>query len=822
MSIRQRIAAFFAVCCVFSAAPLVAQAAAEESGQTESTDADSSSDEYSDTWYYDAIIKSVTFKGLQSVSAKDVEGVVSGFYGKRFTDELFADMMDRIYALDLFDDISPEALPGDVRRRTVAITFTVKEKPAVTRVIIVGNRQIRTTELKDAVTAKEKDIFIPARLPIDERAIRDHYLEKGFTNVKVSSSVKETEKGVEITFTVDEGRSTVIAQINFSGNRVISSKTLKKKIRLKEVGIISKGAFQESMLEADKQAIVAYYANEGYIDASIVDVTQSMEINEKKNRDELTITFVISEGSQYIYEGITFVGNRIFSDEELQSKVRLRKGSVFNQTKFNEGLMAVADLYYENGYTSNHFQQVPEKDTEKKTIAYQFMIMENVRSHVENIIIKGNTKTKESVIRREIPIESGDIFSKAKVTNGLRNLYNLQYFSAVVPDIVAGSEENLVDLIVTVEEQSTTSIEFGVTFSGVSDPDDLPFALFVKWQDSNVRGTGRSLSASSTVATDTQSISLSYGANWLANLPISSSISTEFSHTNLTAYRNKITLDGILDDDTYYMDYEQWKWSSGFSLGRRWTPDFAIISWTGGITSSLRNNVYDEDVWNPVDATVSEYANRWGWQNSIWTAVSVDDRDINYDPSSGWFASQRLTWYGLIPIETEYFLRTDTKLEKYFTLLHFPITESWNFKLVLMGYSGLSLQFPLPGTGIGDSSRLYIDGMFNGRGWTNIYNKHRGKALWSNIVELRMPVVPGIIALDLFGDAAAIKEEPNQIFEDLSLSDFYFSVGPGIRFTIPQFPLRLLFANTFRFDDARKVHWDRNWKFVLSFNITNK
>ena len=338
MSIRQRNFAFFLSCLFFFApAALFSQASAE------SSESSSSSDE---AWYYGAVIKSISFKGLKNVSSNEVEGVLSGFYGKKFSDEVFADMMDRIYALELFEDISPEALPGDIKRTTVSLSFTVKEKPSVARIIINGNRQIRTTEIKDAISSKEKDVFIPSKLSIDERAIRDHYLEKGFTDVKVSSSTKKTSKGIVITFTIDEGRATVIAHINFSGNKVIASKTLKKKIKLKEVGIINKGAFQESMLEADRQAILAFYANEGYIDASIVDVTQSTSINEKKNRNELTITFIISEGSQYTYDGITFVGNKIFSDEELQSKVRLKKGAVFEQTKFNEGLMAVADLYY--------------------------------------------------------------------------------------------------------------------------------------------------------------------------------------------------------------------------------------------------------------------------------------------------------------------------------------------------------------------------------------------------------------------------------------------------------------------------------------------
>lgn len=802
--------------CISFHSGLFAQEAAVAGAEAAATQADSGD------WYIGKLIKEVSFKGLQSVDSKDVDGLVSSFRGRKFTEELFEDLINRIYALDYFDEVEPEAVPGDSKGNTVAIILRVTERPSVSRLFFSGNHQIRNTELKEAISLKEKDIYVESKVRLDERAIRDLYLSKGYTNAKVTSSVKEGKRGMEVTFVVDEGRATVISNIAFKGNKVVSSRTLKGKIKLKENGLISKGAFQESTLESDKQAIIAYYQDNGYIDATVVDVTREIEVNEKKNRDELTVTFVVQEGSQYTYTGIVFEGNHIFSDEKLQSLMRLKKNTVFKQSRFQESLLAVYDLYYENGYTSNRFQPVPQKDVENKTIAYLFQIEENVRSHVENIIIKGNTRTKDYVIRREIPLEAGDIFSKAKITTGLRNLYNLQYFSAVVPDVVGGSEENLVDIIFTVEEQSTTSIEFGVTFSGVSNAEDLPFALFVKWTDSNIRGFGKSISASSSISTDEQSIGLSYGENWLFGLPISASVGTEISHSSLTALRQDWFVDGTLDDDSYYMNYDQWKWSLSLSLGHRWTPDWAILSLSGGVTGSLLNNQYDEDLYTPVDTSVSEYANRWGWKNSVWTAFSIDDRDINYDPSSGWFASQRLTWYGLTPIESEYFLRTDTKLEKYFTLLKLPITETWDFKLVMAAYSGLSMEFPHPDYPIGESSRLYIDGMFNGRGWTTIYNKVRGRALWSSYLEFRMPLVPRVLALDWFNDAAVITSNVYDMFHNITLQDFYFSTGPGIRFTIPQFPLRLLFANTFRLDEDNNVQWNNNWKFVLSFNITNK
>ena len=120
-----------------------------------------------------------------------------------------------------------------------------------------------------------------------------------------------------------------------------------------------------------------------------------------------------------------------------------------------------------------------------------------------------------------------------------------------------------------------------------------------------------------------------------------------------------------------------------------------------------------------------------------------------------------------------------------------------------------------------DTNKLYIDGMFNGRGWTEIYNSDKGRAMWSNNLEIRIPVVPGMLAIDGFFDAVVIKEDPSDLFSNVGIEDFYFSFGPDIRILMPQFPLRLLFANCFRVKDGR-VKWGETWNFVLSFNMVNK
>ncbi|WP_407399316.1 outer membrane protein assembly factor BamA [Treponema sp.] len=796
-----------------------------------------------DGWYYDKPIKLIHFQNLKTVKHGDLDGVTSSFISKPFTDELISNLYDKLFSIDYFDDVEIKASKNSDNGKTVNLIVIVQEKPIVTKIKFTGNKALHTSDLKAKISLKKDDVYIENKLSIDERALRNYYIEKGFTKATVSASAEVKEDGVTLTFKIREGKQSVVKKINFVGNKVVSSKTLKGKVKMKEVGLFNKGAFQDASISADSRAILTYYQNRGYADSRILNVSTDSEYNEKKNREELTITFDIQEGAQYTYGGMSYVGNKVFSTEELDKLVTLRTGAIYNETKFQETKSNIQNKYYENGYTSNQFYPEQKKDADARVVSYVLHIDERPRSHIENIIIKGNEKTKDYVIRREIPIDEGDIFSNAKITNGMRNLYNLQFFSAVAPEVVQGSEENLVDVVFTVEEQSTTSLDVGFTFSGVSDPNDFPVSLFARLQDSNLWGEARSASVSTTLSTSEQSVSLGYGQNWIFGQPISGNVSVGYSHSTNYALRNKFMPSGDINNDYYYMKYKQNEFDLSTSLAKRWTPNFAIITVGGGMTNSILYNDYEDSLFVPYDSSISYYNNNWEPKNSIWTSISFDGRNISYDPSTGWFASQKLSWYGLFKKgalafapdwgETEFYLRSDTKAERYFTIFDHYFADKFAVKLVLMGYSSLSLQFPAPGTNIKRSNQLYIDGMFNGRGWT-IYNtnKGRGHAMWSNTLELRYPVLPGILSFDLWGDAVAIKKEESELFTSLTKEDWYYSFGPSIRFCIQQFPLRLLFANTCKYRNGEFVftnqngdgdfNWKSNWHFVLSFNMTNR
>ncbi|MCQ2575530.1 MAG: outer membrane protein assembly factor BamA [Treponema sp.] len=776
-------------------------------------------------WYLGQPITKVEFEGLKKVHKSDLAGITNDCIDELFTEEVYLDLVDRLFALDLFDEIEPYAKHDSRNRNNVVLVIKVVESPVINKISFEGNRKIRNGELRELIKTKTTDVFVESKILLDERLIRDHYLEKGYSDSKISHRVVTNNDGMEVIFTINEGFNTVIKEIHTSGNSIVSERVLKGKLKLKEIGFLKDGAFQNTTLEQDKRTILAYYLEKGYVDADIVDVKITKEFNEDKERQEMTINFIIQEGSQYKYSGLQIVGNQIFTTKQLIENMKLKKGDVFNQIKFEEGLSGITNVYYENGYMTNEFIPIPNKDTENKTIGYTLNIRENSRSRIENIIIKGNSKTKDYVIRREIPLEPGDVFSRDKVINGMRNLYNLQYFSNIVPDVQSGSEANLVDLVLSVEEQSTTTLNFGMTFSGVTDPNEWPISLYFRIENSNVFGEGKSLAATVNVSNIEQSIDLSYAQGWLFGLPISYSQTLSFSHASSYARMNMFLPDMTLDQYYYYLRYNSWKASLSTGFGRRWSPDFAILTLSGGITDSITNYIYDENLYTPTDIGTTLFSNRWGILNTLWGAFSMDGRDINFDPSKGWFISEKLGWNGVIPgLEREFFLRSETIGELYGTLFDIPVSESFNFKGVLAFQSSFIGLFPLPGTSISESNRVYIDGIINGRGWDTVYldTNGKGQAMWSNKLEFRVPIVPGVVGADFFHDAAIVRPNVQDMFTNLSIENFYFSYGPGIRILMQQLPLHLMFCFKYQIIDGKYTWAPVPFQFILSFNLTNK
>ncbi|MDR1618400.1 MAG: outer membrane protein assembly factor BamA [Treponema sp.] len=772
-------------------------------------------------WYQGKPIQEIVFANLRNVKESELEGIMEPFIGEIFTDEVFEEILGRLYALEYFDFINPGALAADNLGDGVILRFEVTERPKVSRINFIGNSHLRRNELLDVITLKVNDLVNQAKLRMDEEALRAKYVEKGYPDVRIRSETRRVSDGtMQVNFLIEEGEKIVIREIRFEGNIVFSDRALRGKLSLKAKNLLNDGAFQEAKLTADQVAITQYYHDRGYIDAQVTDVVRNMVRNDK-DENNLTITFRIHEGRMYTFGGITFKGNEIFSTEQLSKLIYSKTGETANGQRIEADLQRVADLYFENGYINNTIDREEVRDTGNGVISYQVSIVERGRAHIENILVRGNEKTNADVILREIPLEPGDVFSKTKVVDGMRNLYNLQYFSVVAPDTPPGSAENLMDLIFNVEEQPTTDIQFGLTFSGTADPEAFPISGMIKWNDRNFRGSGNMLGAEVSASPDNQGLTLSYTHRWILGLPLSGGFDFTVRHAQrLGAMSNPVYLfngdetyafpagfwsydeyddAGKIPPDEFLMTYEQWYFSLGFSTGYRWSTFLGNLGVGGGFRIGLIYNSYDTGLYRPFDPTLREDNNRLTPSNSFYTSVYLDQRDVYYDPTKGYYGIQRFGIYGILGTEREHYLKTDTKAEYFYPLLQIPITDNYTFRAVFGIHSGVSfiVKQALRDLRIENTNKFSVDGMFVGRGWSNEYNR-KGLALWENWAELRFPIVPNILAWDFFFDAAAVKNTPQQFFQNFSIDDMRFSFGGGLRFSIPQFPFRFSLAKRFR------------------------
>ncbi len=791
-------------------------------------------------WYLDKPIADFAFTGLDTVSENELRPIVRPYIGEAFSLDLFWEIQEKMYALDYFESIESNALPGDEQKQSVIIEFRVVEKPTVSEIVLRGNRRIGRGEILDKILIKDGDMISRASVNIDADAVVDLYLEKGYLDARATGSIEPAEENtVKVIFEIIEGFQTTIREINFSGNDFASDSTLRRVMETKTQAIFSSGIFQESKFEEDIGRIQDYYGENGFIDARVEKVDRKIEKDEKEGRNYLILTIFIDEGKQYTYGGMGFEGNYIFSDKILGDLVRQEPGKILNKARLEADFQRVADHYYENGYIFNVINREEKRDENKKEITYTIKIIENDRAHIENIIIKGNEKTKDFVILREMPFEEGDIFSKKKVIQGLRNLYNLQYFGAIAPETPEGSAPGLMDLVINVEEGSTATINFGIMFSG----GDYPVSGMLKWAENNFLGRGLTFGADLEISPLRQMVSVRFeepwmfGERWMGGINLSlehaivPNVYSDMRWPYFTGDEDNAVPDPYtgryVDPDTgdpstpaaggitdfeydlrhgenlaelYAMDYELWKISAGLSTGYRfWTP----AGWLGvrsGINTALEFVTYDPEVDRPFDKELRENLGLWSVVNKLGITLFWDNRDYFLNPTNGFYVAQGFTFAGGFLFGMRDYIRTDSTLEGFLTLLDLPVTDNWSFKMVLAAHSSISFILPQFG-GIErtvPTDLLYIDGMNVARGWPLQKEK---RALWDNRIELRIPLAEQILWWAFFLDGAAAWNEISNM-ELMTIDDFYFSLGGGIRFTIPQFPIRLYFAKRFQFRDG--------------------
>ena len=409
-------------------------------------------------------VSDIQIEGNNRVGSTTIRSAVSFEAGDQVTLDDVDQALHNIFALGRFEDVSAELT--EIQGAKI-ITFVVKELPLIRKIEFKGNDELKRDKLRPLMTFRTPSIYRRDKVRESIEEIKQAYIEDGYHAAKIVPNLKTDIKNeATLVFEIDEGEKVLIRKITFVGNTVFDKGDLLDEIETRERWFLSwltgRGAYLEETMEIDIERIKAAYHDEGYQDVKVKPAQVTL-VDDKY----LDIMIEIDEGSQYHVGKVSVSGDLMYSEEQLLSGVKLKPGDVFSREELRSSILALTDLYADNGYVYANVAPLTNKDRKQLLIDLNLEIEQGTQVFVERIKIHGNTKTRDKVIRREIPIVEGDLYSARKVKDANRRVRNLGFFDEVNVTNKPGSAEDQTVLDVDVTERPTGTFSIGVGYSSV-------------------------------------------------------------------------------------------------------------------------------------------------------------------------------------------------------------------------------------------------------------------------------------------------------------------------------------------------------------------
>ncbi|WP_105382098.1 outer membrane protein assembly factor BamA [Neorhizobium alkalisoli] len=429
-----------------------------------------------------AVIRSVQVRGAQRTGEEAVRSNLTIRPGVSFSNNDIDESVRKLYATGYFSDVRI-SVSGS------ALVVTVNENQLVNQVVFNGNRKITDEKLQAVVQTQPLGPYSETMINADIERLREAYRAIGRSDVEITTQTAPVGQGrVNLAFVVNEGDRTKIADINFVGNQAYGDGRLKSVIITKESSPLSfltrKDVYSEDKLRADEETLRQFYYNHGYPDFRVISSEAVLdEANNKYN-----ITFTVEEGQRYAYGGVgvesTVEG---VGSEELQGLVETREGRTYDAREVQKTMEAISKRVAAKGYPFARVTPRGDRNMETHTIGVTYLVDQGERAYVERIEVRGNTRTRDYVIRREFDFSEGDAFNQEMISRAKRRLEALGYFTTVNISTAPGSAPDRVVVVVDVEDQSTGSFGIGAGYSAGGDG----FMLEASIEEKNFLGRGQ-------------------------------------------------------------------------------------------------------------------------------------------------------------------------------------------------------------------------------------------------------------------------------------------------------------------------------------------
>ncbi|HLJ31755.1 MAG TPA: outer membrane protein assembly factor BamA [Candidatus Babeliales bacterium] len=402
----------------------------------------------------------------------------------------------------------------------------VEEKYPLKEIQFVGNKKITEKDITKKVNLEEITSIDPEELTLIAHKIKQVYLEKGYhqTDIATEIIIDDNNRATAI-ITIHEGIAATVKQIHFKGNTVVSSKDLRAIALTKEDWLLSfldnAGNYNPDRLEGDKHFIEQYYQNSGFLHAKVIDVIVDID----PDTQNIILTFEIEEGDQYVIDKISAPGKDNVSEEFLLSRLPIRAGMYYSREGITNAIKRLEHIWGDFGYIFAHIEPSIQPNEDTKTVSLSFFSELGDQVYLNKINIRGNSKTRDKVIRRKIILDEGELITQSRMNISKRNVASLGFFDARegVNWKIRRLNKDEADLDLIVKEAKTGHFGAQLGFGGVGGEWQSPVSgMTVKADlaDTNLFGSGVQLNLSATYSKDEQTAALHVAQPWLFDKPL--------------------------------------------------------------------------------------------------------------------------------------------------------------------------------------------------------------------------------------------------------------------------------------------------------------
>jgi outer membrane protein insertion porin family len=695
--------------------------------------------------------------------------------GEVFLARSLSQDLKSVYQMGYFEDVKVES---EDHPEGKIIVFIIKEKPVIRVIRFKGNNVFDTDELKQTIDLRTGSILNIFTITSNIKRIETQYKEKNYHNAKIEYTVDNLESNqADLTFVIDEGEKTLIRSIQFEGNTVYDDDTLKDLMKTSEKGffswLTSSGDLKRENLNQDIAQLTAFYQNNGFIGIRVSDPIILFEDN------WIDITIKIEEGPRFKVGKVEISAaseeDFIPSKEELLKKISITKEEYFNREKVRNDILTLTDHYSDEGYAYAEISPLINEDPENLVVDITYTIDKGQQVYFEKIVILGNTKTRDKVIRRELNVYEQELYSGKRLKRGIRNLHRLDYFEDIKADTAKGSSDDSMLLKVEVKEKPTGAFSFGGGYSSTEN-----VFVMASVSQKNLFGRGQVLELKGSLGGRTTQYTLSFTEPWLFDTRVSFGFD-------------------LYNWDKDYDDYD--KASKGGMLRFGYPVyDYTRLYLSYKYESANVTNI-DDDASDSIKELEGENI-----ESSAAVTLRYDSRNRMFNPSEGQNHRLMLQYAGL---------GGDIAFTKSEAEFGFYIPLFWDTVGFLHAEAGHVEE--QPGGILPDYEKYYLGGInsIRGFGWRDIFvrdddaNIIGGNTFIQFNIEYAVPLIEkaGLVGIVFFDTGNVFGEN-----KGVDLSNLRKSAGGGFRWFSPMGPIRLEYGYIL---DRQEGEDTGKWEFSM-------